>query len=173
MKSFWLEDRFPAKPESEAFLLTLLFYCRWLLLLRSLLFRPAPWQLYLFANISRGLSSSMAAAIKVRLLVSAVVYEELHVSRMFVVGLLLFLNAWLKCLLGCQNLRNALNESDHLIKCDILLCWRFRYYRFMCNRNSKMAAHFDVFCKIDSKFSINHKKCFSQLKVMCFITSSP
>ena len=111
MKSFWLEDRFPAKPESEAFLLTLLFYCRWLLLLRSLLFRPAPWQLYLFANISRGLSSSMAAAIKVRLLVSAVVYEELHVSRMFVVGLLLFLNAWLKCLLGCQNLRNALKND--------------------------------------------------------------
>ena len=111
MKSFWLEDRFPAKPESEAFLLTLLFYCRWLLLLRSLLFRPAPWQLYLFANISRGLSSSMAAAIKVRLLVSAVVYEELHVSRMFVVGLLLFLNAWLKCFLGCQNLRNALKND--------------------------------------------------------------
>ena len=111
MKSFWLEDRFPAKPESEAFLLTLLFYCRWLLLLRSLLFRPAPWQLYLFANISRGLSSSMAAAIKVRLLVSAVVYEELHVSRIFVVGLLLFLNAWLKCLLGCQNLRNALKND--------------------------------------------------------------
>ena len=111
MKSFWLEDRFPAKPKSEAFLLTLLFYCRWLLLLRSLLFRPAPWQLYLFANISRGLSSSMAAAIKVRLLVSAVVYEELHVSRMFVVGLLLFLNAWLKCLLGCQNLRNALKND--------------------------------------------------------------
>ena len=111
MKSFWLEDRFPAKPESEAFLLTLLFYCRWLLLLRSLLFRPAPWQLYLFANISRGLSSSMAAALKVRLLVSAVVYEELHVSRMFVVGLLLFLNAWLKCLLGCQNLRNALKND--------------------------------------------------------------
>ena len=111
MKSFWLEDRFPAKPESEAFVLTLLFYCRWLLLLRSLLFRPAPWQLYLFANISRGLSSSMAAAIKVRLLVSAVVYEELHVSRMFVVGLLLFLNAWLKCLLGCQNLRNALKND--------------------------------------------------------------
>ena len=111
MKSFWLEDRFPAKPESEAFLLTLLFYCRWLLLLRSLLFRPAPWQLYLFANISRGLSSSMAAAIKVRLLVSAVLYEELHVSRMFVVDLLLFLNAWLKCLLGCQNLRNALKND--------------------------------------------------------------
>ena len=111
MKSFWLEDRFPAKLESEAFLLTLLFYCRWLLLLRSLLFRPAPWQLYLFANISRGLSSSMAAAIKVRLLVSAVVYEELHVSRIFVVGLLLFLNAWLKCLLGCQNLRNALKND--------------------------------------------------------------
>ena len=111
MKSFWLEDRFPAKPESEAFLLTLLFYCRWLLLLRSLLFRPAPWQLHLFANISRGLSSSMAAAIKVRLLVSAVLYEELHVSRMFVVDLLLFLNAWLKCLLGCQNLRNALKND--------------------------------------------------------------
>ena len=111
MKAFWLEDRFPAKPESEAFLLTLLFYCRWLLLLRSLLFRPAPWQLYLFANISRGLSSSMAAAIKVRLLVSAVVYEELHVSRMFVVGLLLLLSAWLKCLLGCQNLRNALKND--------------------------------------------------------------
>ena len=136
MKSFWLEDRFPAKPESEAFLLTLLFYCRWLLLLRSLLFRPAPWQLYLFANISRGLSSSMAAAIKVRLLVSAVVYEELHVSRMFVVGLLLFLNAWLKCLLGCQNLRNALKNDLFLsflsMKVIILLSATF-YFVGVCD----------------------------------------
>ena len=136
MNSFWLEDRFPAKPESEAFLLTLLFYCRWLLLLRSLLFRPAPWQLYLFANISRGLSSSMAAAIKVRLLVSAVVYEELHVSRMFVVGLLLFLNAWLKCLLGCQNLRNALKNDLFLsflsMKVIILLSATF-YFVGVCD----------------------------------------
>ena len=136
MKSFWLEDRFPAKPESEAFLLTLLFYCRWLLLLRSLLFRPAPWQLYLFANISRGLSSSMAAAIKVRLLVSAVVYEELHVSRMFVVGLLLFLNTWLKCLLGCQNLRNALKNDLFLsflsMKVIILLSATF-YFVGVCD----------------------------------------
>ena len=136
MKSFWLEDRFPAKPESETFLLTLLFYCRWLLLLRSLLFRPAPWQLYLFANISRGLSSSMAAAIKVRLLVSAVVYEELHVSRMFVVGLLLFLNAWLKCLLGCQNLRNALKNDLFLsflsMKVIILLSATF-YFVGVCD----------------------------------------
>ena len=136
MKSFWLEDRFPAKPESEAFLLTLLFYCRWLLLLRSLLFRPAPWQLYLFANISRGLSSSMAAAIKVRLLVSAVVYEELHVSRMFVVGLLLFLNAWLKCLLRCQNLRNALKNDLFLsflsMKVIILLSATF-YFVGVCD----------------------------------------
>ena len=136
MKSFWLEDRFPAKPESEAFLLTLLFYCRWLLLLRSLLFRPAPWQLHLFANISRGLSSSMAAAIKVRLLVSAVVYEELHVSRMFVVGLLLFLNAWLKCLLGCQNLRNALKNDLFLsflsMKVIILLSATF-YFVGVCD----------------------------------------
>ena len=136
MKSFWLEDRFPAKPESEAFLLTLLFYCRWLLLLRSLLFRPAPWQLYLFANISRGLSSSMAAAIKVRLLVSAVLYEELHVSRMFVVDLLLFLNAWLKCLLGCQNLRNALKNDLFLsflsMKVIILLSATF-YFVGVCD----------------------------------------
>ena len=38
-----------------------------------------------------------------------------------------------------------------------------------CARNSKVAAHFDVFCKVDLKFFIDHVKCFSQLTVLCFI----
>ena len=39
------------------------------------------------------------------------------------------------------------------------------------DRDSKMAAHFDVFCELDLKFSIDHKKLFfaaNSLVFYCF-----
>ena len=103
------------------------------------------------------------------------------VSFIIVVGALLFLNARLKYLLGCQNSTNplkndlflgflskkemiSLNAASHLVS----FSGTINSYA----RDLKMAVYLDVFCKVDLKFSTD-RKCFSLLAVLCFIASSP